>query len=42
MVNGILSTVGNMVPSGVGGTLLAASADDESSGSFMIKLFEEV
>lgn len=42
MVNGILSTVGNMVPSGVGGTLLAASADDESSGSFMIKLFKEV
>ncbi len=42
MVNGILSAVGSMAASGTNNALLAASADEESSGSFMIKLFKEV
>ena len=42
MVNGILSAAGSMASSGAGNLLLAASADEESSGSFMIKLLKEV
>lgn len=42
MINGILSAVSNIASSGGNSALLAASADEESSGSFMIKLLKEV
>lgn len=42
MENGILCAVNSLMTKGVHSSLLAASADEESSGSFMIKLFKEI
>lgn len=42
MENGILCAVNSLMARGAAGSLLAASADEESSGSFMIKLLKEI
>lgn len=42
MENGILYTVNSLTTRGAASSLLAASADEESSGSFMIKLLKEI
>lgn len=42
MVNEILSVVNSVTSSKSGSVLLAAAADEESSGSFMIKLLKEI
>lgn len=42
MENGILYAVNSLTTKGAYNSLLAASADEESSGSFMIKLLKEI
>lgn len=42
MVNEILSAVNSVTSSGASNVLLEATADEESSGSFMIKLLKEI
>lgn len=42
MENGILCAVNSLMTRGAYSSLLAASADEESSGSFMIKLLKEI